>query len=90
MREIMQGAMNGARDMLTDVVGDWRQERMTDQEVVQRYEREHANNPFAVLEFARQSLGAPTTTSPEVVQRALEYEMEMERLRAQANQSSKR
>jgi len=83
MRDLIIGAMTGAREMLRDVAQDLRQEQLTDEELLTRYERDHANNPWAVLEFTRASLGAESATDPEVVRHALEYESEMERLRAQ-------
>ena len=75
MRELVHEALAGARDMVGEVVNDLRKEnRLTDDEVLIRYEQQHRGNPWAMISFAQQS-GAR-----DPVGQAVRYEAEMEKM----------
>lgn len=76
MRDIVHSALADARQMVGQVVGDLRGEaKLTDDEVLARYETQHRGKPWAVMEFAGQQAGGG-----DVLKEALRYEREMERL----------
>jgi len=70
-------AIAGARDFLGEVVGDLRGEaRLTDDELLARYEQQHRGQPWAIVQFAgTQAQGG------DVLGEALRYEAQMEKLR---------
>ena len=75
MREMVHEALAGAREMVGEVVGDLRAEaRLTDDEVLARYVGQHQGKPWAMLEFAQAAGGG------DVLEEALRYEKEMEKL----------
>lgn len=77
MRDIMHDAVAGARELVGDVVADLRQEnRLTDDEVLRRYEQQHRGKPWAMVQFA-QVQAAP---GRDPLEEALRYEREMEEL----------
>lgn len=77
MRQILRGAIEGARDQMMQFTEQVRDDRgLTDEEAVRRYIMEHRNNPDALIEFARQQ--APSQANP--ITEAVRYEQEMERL----------
>lgn len=79
MREIVHDAMADARQMIGEVVGDLRQEaRLTDDELLARYEQQRGD-PWKIVQFAQQKVGQG---GGDVLNEALRYEREMERLRA--------
>lgn len=76
MREMVHDALVGARAMVGQVVGDLRGEaKLTDDEVLARYETQHRGKPWAIMQFAGQQAGGG-----DVLKEALRYEGEMERL----------
>jgi len=79
MREIVHDALVDAREMVGQVVGDLRGDaRLTDDEVLARYEQMHRGRPGAILDFAKRQAGGGDTLG-----QALEYEQRMERLMAE-------
>ena len=76
MREMVHEAIAGARDFLGEVVGDLRGEaRLTDDELLTRYEQQHRGQPWAMIDFAGgQAQGG------DVLGEALRYEAEMEKM----------
>ncbi len=75
MRTMVHDALVGARELVADVVGDLRdQAELSEDELLGRYEQQHRGDPFAIVEFARQS-GAG-----DALQEGLRYEAEMETL----------
>jgi 2-polyprenyl-6-methoxyphenol hydroxylase-like FAD-dependent oxidoreductase len=79
MREIVHDALADAREMVGQVVSDLRGEaRLTDDEVLARYEREHQGRPWAIVDFARQQ-----SPGGDVLGQAMRYEEQMERLMRQ-------
>lgn len=76
MRSIVHDAMADAREMIGQVVQDARDEaRLSDDEVLATYEQQRGN-PFAIMQFAQQRVGA----GGDVMGEALRYEQEMEKL----------
>jgi len=77
MRGMVHEAIAGARDFLGEVVGDLRGEaRLTDDELLARYEQQHRGQPWAIVQFAgTQAQGG------DVLGEALRYEAQMEKLR---------
>ena len=76
MRDIVHSALAGAREFLGEVVGDLRGEaRLSDDEALTLYDREHRGRPFAMIEFARQR-----AAGGDVLEEALRYEQAMEEL----------
>jgi len=77
MRDIMHDAVAEARELVSGVVGDLRQEnRLTDDEVLQRYEAQHRGKPWAMVQFAQSQAAA----GRDVLEEALRYEQQMEEL----------
>jgi len=80
MRELVHSALAGAREMVGDVVHDLRGEaRLTDDELLARYEAQHRGKPFEMIRFAAGQAGGV-----DVLEEALRYEREMERMMAKA------
>jgi len=77
MREMVHEALAGARELVGEVVGDLRGEaRLSDDELLARYEQQHRGRPWAIMDFAgTQAQGG------DVLGEALRYEAEMEKLR---------
>jgi hypothetical protein len=84
MREMVHEAIAGARDFLGEVVGDLRGEaRLSDDELLARYEGQHRGQPWKMLEFAGETLGvSENPKGRDVLGEALRYEAEMEKLRS--------
>lgn len=76
MRDIVHSALAGAREFLGEVVGDLRGEaRLSDDELLARYEQQHRGQPWAMMEFAgTQAQGG------DVLGEALRYEAQMEKM----------
>jgi hypothetical protein len=91
MREMVHEAIAGAREFLGEVVGDLRGEaRLSDDELLARYEGQHRGRPWAMMEFAGSTLrqARPFDYAQgdgggggDVLGEALRYEAEMEKLR---------
>lgn len=76
MRELMHDAVAEARELVGGVMGDLRREnRLTDDELLRRYEQQHRGQPWAMVRFAQQQ--AP---GGDVLEQALRYEQQMEEL----------
>ena len=61
MRDIMHDAVAEARELVSGVVGDLRQEnRLTDDEVLQRYEAQHRGKPWAMVQSFPMVTWGPT------------------------------
>lgn len=83
MRELVHSALAEARGFVGQVVGDLRTEsRLTDDEVLARYETQHRGNPLAIMRFAAQG----QARGGDVLGEALRYEAEMERMRERMGQ----
>ena len=77
MRELVHEALAGAREMVDQVVGDLRAEgKLTDDEVLTRYESQHRGRPWAILDFAQQQAPA----GGDALSEALKYESALEKL----------
>jgi hypothetical protein len=77
MRNLIRGAIRGARDQLYGLATGMLADRTpTEEELVRRYITKHRGNPDALIDFARRN--APPGSNP--VTEAVRYEQEMERL----------
>lgn len=74
MKSIMKNAVQGARDVLRNVVNDI--QGLDDDFIVTRYVKEHKGQPNKMIEFARQSM----PEGADVFEQAVRYEDEMENL----------